>query len=101
MSESAGRLQTDPLFLALCRPAMIVGVTYAWFTLEGLFWILFFINTSSFSTLIPGALLTHMIGLIICTKEPRFIDLWMIWATTCTKCRNTKYHGNTHSYDLY
>ena len=36
MSGDAGRLQADPLFLALTRPAMLLGVTYAWFMLEGM-----------------------------------------------------------------
>ena len=51
----AGRLGTDPLFLGLTRPPMMLGVTYSWFVVNAMIWTLYFINFSSFAVLIPGA----------------------------------------------
>lgn len=101
MSNEVGRLESDMLFLALTRPAVILGVTYSWFTLEAMGWLLFFINTSDFITVILGAVCTHLVGTLIIAKEPRFMEMVKVWAVTNTKCRNKRYHGNTDSYDLY
>ncbi len=101
MSEELGKLQKDPLFLGLTRPAMILGVTYLWLSAEGLFWMIFFINTKNMLAMLIGAPITHLVGYVLCMKEMRFLELIMIWGATCAKCRNTKFHGNTSSYDLY
>ncbi len=98
---AGGRLEADPVFLGLTRPAMILGVTYAWFTLNGFFWALYFINTSDFFYLIFGAIGVHLVGFFITSKEPRFMDIVVTKASKCMKCRNTMFHGNTQSYDLY
>lgn len=101
MALETGRLEMDQLFLGLTRPAMIIGVTYAWFCFEALIWATVFINTSDFKLLAMGAGINHFIGVMICGKEPRFMDLWMVRMSQCMKCKNTRFHGNTHSYDLY
>ncbi|MCB2081928.1 MAG: VirB3 family type IV secretion system protein [Hyphomicrobiales bacterium] len=99
--QDLGRLEADPVFLALTRPAMIVGVTYAWFVLEALFWISIFINFRKFGLVIPGALITHAIGMLVTRQEPRFLDIYKVRFGLCNKCKNTKYHNNTQSFDLY
>lgn len=96
-----GRLESDPLFLGLTRPAMAFGVTYLWFMLNAMTWILYFINTSDFVWMIIGAPTIHGIGYFICSKEPRFMDILLIKGGKCMKCKNARYHGNTQSYDLY
>jgi type IV secretion system protein VirB3 len=102
MSDSeVGRLGVDPLFLGLTRPAMMLGVTYNWFMVNGMIWVTYFIQTSNFAVLVPGAIFTHLLGYIICSKEPRFVDLWVIRMQKCMKCRNTMFHGYTQSFDLY
>ncbi len=101
MSQDFGKLNTDPLFMALTRPAMVMGVTYSWFTLEGLIWMTYFINSSEFMVLIPGAIVTHLIGFMACSHEPRWVELIMIWSQTDTRCMNKRHHGNTISYDLF
>lgn len=101
MAESTGKLKNDPLFVGLTRPAMLLGVTYSWCGLNGFFWTLFFINTQQMGMLFGGAIISHLIGLIICSKEPRFFDMMLVIARTFPKCRNRSYHGNTSSYDLY
>lgn len=101
MVEDIGRVERDPLFLALTRPAMIMGVTYGWASVNGFFWTIVFINSRNFMLLIPGILITHIIGYYACAYEPRFMEILGIWARTVPTCINRFYHGNTCSYDLY
>ncbi len=101
MAEDSGQIQNDPLFLAMTRPAMLLGVTYSWFSVNGFIWTLYFINFSQFSVLIPGAILCHFIGFMLCSHEPRFIELFLTASKTNFKCTNRAFHGKTSSYDLY
>jgi len=101
MAPEIGRLESDMLFLGLTRPAMILGVTYSWFLAELLFWALYFINMTDFLVVTIGSLGTHLLGNLIMSKEPRFLEIISIWAKTNSKCTNKRFHGNTHSYDLY
>lgn len=96
-----GRLESDPLFLGLTRPAMAFGVTYTWFMLNAMTWILYFINTSDFLWVFVGAPTIHGIGYFICSKEPRIMDIIMIKGSKCMKCKNARFHGGTQSFDLY
>lgn len=100
MAEDTGKLESDILFLALTRPTMILGVTYMWFMIQGMLWAMVLVNTNNLMSLF-GGVITHGIGYLICSKEARFVELWLVWFATCTKCRNQGYHGNTHSYDPY
>lgn len=97
----AGRLQADPLFLGLTRPPMMLGVTYSWFMLNALVWAVVFINTADFGVLIPGAVTVHFIGYMICSREPRYMDIWIVKLSKCARCKNASFHHNTQSYDLY
>ena len=101
MSEDSGKLNRDPLFLALTRPAMMLGVTYSWFGFNAFLWMIVFLNSKDFGLMIPGALVVHLIGYYGCSYEPRFVEIGMIWAKTVPTCSNRMYHGNTCSYDLY
>ena len=98
---SDGRLEADPLFLGLTRPPMVFGVTYLWFLVNALIWILYFINTSDFVRLLPGSIITHFVGYFICLKEPRYFELIMTKSSKCMKCRNTMFHSFTQSFDPY
>ncbi len=80
---------------------MMLGVTYTWFMLNGFLWAIVFINTSDFGLLIPGSIAMHFIGYLICSKEPRYMEIWITKLSKCMRCRNTMFHSNTHSYDLY
>lgn len=100
-SEDSGKVTRDPLFLALTRPPMLFGVTYQWFAVNGLGWSLIFLNTKDFGLLIPGLILTHLVGYYASTYEPRFLEIFKIWAQTVPSCVNRYYHGNCCSYDLY
>ncbi len=97
----SGTIGSDPLFLGLTRPPMLLGVSYKFAALNGLFSLLAFVITSKFFyllILLPGL---HLIGYFICLKEPRAIELFIARMSKCNVCRNRYYHGGTNSYDVY
>ena len=98
--SKTGSLEVDPVFLALTRPAMILGVSYSWLALEGMMGLMGFVMTSRFDIMLYAGLM-HIVGLLISRQEPRFIDLFKVKASTCSMCKNAGYYGNTHSYDVY
>ena len=93
-----GRLRVDPLFVGLTRPPMFLGVSYSFVIFYAIFCILYFIQTADFKVVFVGAGI-HLIGYLICFKEPLFVELYLVRAQKCTKCKNKLYHG-ANSYDL-
>lgn len=98
---AAGRLQSDPLFQGLTRPTMILGVSYMYFVINAIVCMITFINTQDFKVLLMLAPTVHLIGYLICLKEPRAIELFVIKMSKGYKCVNRGYHGFTNSYDPY
>jgi len=101
MNNSVGRIETDPLFMALTRPTMLIGVTFLWIGLEGMISMMVFINTSSFKSMFIVIIPMHLVGYLACSNEPRFVELFIIWGKFFPKCVNRGFHGNTSSYDPY
>ena len=97
----SGSLGTDPLFLGLTRPPMIAGVSYTFATLNGLISLMSFIMTSNFLYLLVLLPAIHMVAWMICLKEPRAIELFLIKYSKCNTCRNKLYYGGANSYDVY
>lgn len=97
---STGKIKSDPLFVGLTRPTMFLGVSYLFVLANCFFCILYFINTSDFIGLFVALPSIHLIGYLISFKEPLFIELFLIRARKCTKCRNRVFHG-ANSYDAY
>lgn len=98
---AAGRLTSDPLFQGLTRPTMIMGVSYMYFVINAIVCMISFINTSDFKVLLMLAPSVHLIGYLICLKEPRAIELFMVKMAKGYKCVNRGYHGFTNSYDPF
>ena len=98
---SAGRLQSDPLFQGLTRPTMIMGVSYMYFVINAIVNMILFINTQDFKVLLMVAPAVHLVGYLICLKEPRAMELFIIKMAKGYKCMNRGYHGFTNSYDPY
>lgn len=98
---STGRLQSDPLFQGLTRPTMILGVSYMYFVINAAVSLICFINMQSFMILLFVAPVVHLIGYLICLKEPRAIELLMMKASKGLRCMNRGYHKNNNSYDPY
>ena len=97
----SGRLHSDPLFQGLTRPPMILGVSYMFFVLNALVSMICFINLQSFYILLFVAPAVHMIGFLICLKEPRAIELIIVKMSKAYRCVNRGYHGYTNSYDPF
>lgn len=99
--SGSGRLQSDPLFQGLTRPTMILGVSYMFFTINAAISLITFINLQNFIVLILVAPTVHMIGYMICMKEPRAIEMFIVKMNKGYKCINRGHHGQTNSYDPY
>ena len=98
---ASGRLSSDPLFQGLTRPTMILGVSYMYFVINAVVCMITFINTQDFKILLLLAPTIHLIGFLICLKEPRAIELLVIKLSKGYKCVNRGFHGFTNSYDPY
>ena len=80
-------LARDPLFVALTRPQMFAGVTYSYFILNAVLATEIFLIFHSIWALVI-ALLVHVIGVVLCAREPRFLDLWITRVSRCPRVRN-------------
>lgn len=96
-----GTIDSDPLFLGLTRPPLIMGVSYTFAALNGITSLLAFVITSKFFYLLVLLPTTHMIAWFICLKEPRAIELVIAKTSKCSICRNRSYYGRVNSYDVY
>jgi type IV secretion system protein VirB3 len=97
---AGGRLTADPLFQGLARPVLVLGVSYMYFLLNAMICMVMFINTKSFAAL-PLALVIHGFGYLLCMKEPRAIELWMLRMKWGLRSWNRAYHSFTNSYDVF
>lgn len=96
----SGRLQADPLYQGLARPPMIMGVSYMYFVLNGLLMLLFFIWSQNFWAYLLGAGI-HGFGYLLCMKEPRAVELWMLRMRWGYQSWNRRFHHHTNSYDVF
>lgn len=82
-------LARTPVFAALTRPQMFAGVTYNYFVINAVVAAeLFLIFRSAWVLLV--ALILHGVGVLLCLREPRFIDLWLTRVSKCPRVRNHK-----------
>lgn len=97
----SGRLQSDPLFQGLTRPTMILGVSYMYFVVNAIISMITFINLQSFKIILIVAPTMHLLGYLICLKEPRAIELFILKINKGFRCLNRGFHGYTNSYDPF
>jgi type IV secretion system protein VirB3 len=97
---SGGRLRADPLFQGLARPPMIMGVSYMYFVVNAMLTTVMFINTKSFMSM-PFGVVVHLFGYLLCQKEPRAVELWMLRMRSGFKSWNRAFHHHTNSYDIF
>ena len=83
---SAG-LERDTCFVALTRPQMFAGVTYSFFVANAVVATEMFLIFRSI-WVIAVALALHVAGVLLCVKEPRFFDLWLVRASKCPRIKN-------------
>jgi type IV secretion system protein VirB3 len=96
----AGSLKSDPLFVGLTRPPLFLGVSMSFAMLNIFACMLYYVQTSDLKSVLIGCVL-HLIGYIICFKEPLFIELILMRSQKCSLCKNKIFHGNVNSYDMY
>jgi type IV secretion system protein VirB3 len=85
-------LEHDRLFVALTRPQMFAGVTYSYFIANAVVATeLFLIFKSIWAVL--AALAIHVVGVLLCLREPRFFDLWLTRVSRCPRVKNHKVWG--------
>lgn len=97
---SGGRLRADPLFQGLARPTMIMGVSYMYFVLNAMLMAIIFINTKSFWAF-PCGIIIHLFGYLLCMKEPRAVELWMLRMKYGYRSWNRRFYRHTNSYDVF
>lgn len=94
----AGTIQSDPLFIGLTRPTMIFGVSIKYAMLNMMGSVIWFIQKTSIYIIFFAAIV-HLIGYLLCFKEPRFMELYLIYSSKCNQCSNKSYYG-ANSYDV-
>jgi len=80
-------LDRDVLFVALTRPQMFAGVTFSFFIFNAVLATEGFLIFRSAWPLV-GAMAFHLVGMILCLREPRFFDLWLTRVARCPRVRN-------------
>lgn len=88
----AGLFRRDTVFLALTRPQMFAGVPYSFFIANAIISAEFFLIFKSFWAL-GISLVLHLVGVILCLREPRFFDLWVTRVSRCPRVKNYKMWG--------
>ena len=94
----SGQVASDPLFVGLTRPSMIFGVSIQYAMLNLMISVTMFIQKSSIY-IIFIAFIVHMIGYLLCFKEPRFMELYLNYAVKCNQCANKSFWG-ANSYSV-
>jgi len=77
-------LERDIVFSALTRPQMFAGVSYSYFVFNLVVTTEAFLITKSFLAIL-AALVLHGVGYMLCLREPRFLDLWILRASRCSR----------------
>ena len=78
--EQDSTLDIAPVFLALTKPPMIMGVVYDYFLISGLFVMCGFILSGSFLSLLLFAPL-HLIGWVLTYIDPHIFKIISVRAT--------------------
>ena len=88
----ASVLKRETVFVALTRPQMFAGVTYSYFVLNAVLAAELFLIFKSFWA-IGVALVVHLVGVLVCLREPRFFDLWIARVSRCPRVKNYRLWG--------
>lgn len=66
---------------------MFAGVTYSWFVANMVIATELFLIFHALWVL-GVAMLIHLVGVVVCVREPRFFDLWLTRASRCPRVKN-------------
>lgn len=79
---------------------MIAGVSYMYFVVNAMTVTVLFINTKSFFAM-PVGVVIHIFGYLLCLREPRSVELWMLRMKYGFRSWNRKFYHHTNSYDVF
>lgn len=94
----SGKLESDPLFVGLTRPTMIFGVSIQFAMLNMMLSVIIFIQKPGIIIIFIAGIV-HLIGYLLCFKEPRFMELYLNKSGKCNQCSNRAFYG-ANSYGL-
>ena len=94
MSDEA--VEIDPVFLAMTRPPMFMGVTYTFFVINGMVTTIAFLAANNLLAFLIG-IPVHFIGYLLCLKDPRIFDIWRVRLLKTPATRNKRF-WNANSY---
>jgi type IV secretion system protein VirB3 len=100
MDDNEGKVELDPLFVGLTRPTMIFGVSMGYAMLNILAHLSYYIINSGIMPII-SLIIFHMIGYLICFREPLFVELIMTKSQKCGYSYNGLFYYGASSYDMY
>jgi len=83
----ASALRRDTVFVALTRPQMFGSVTYTYLVTNCILAAELFLIFRSF-WVIAAAAVIHVVGMVLCLREPRFMELWIVRVSLCPRVRN-------------
>jgi type IV secretion system protein VirB3 len=89
MGPRNSSLIADPVFVGATRPPMRWGVTYSALLFNVVFTMQAFLVTKNLLVLLLCVPI-HGVFVLLCSRDPRFFDLLMLWART----RLAGYFGN-------
>lgn len=85
-----------PVFKALTQPQMFAGVTYSYFIINAVVTTEVFLMTRSFWAFAATAVI-HVVGYLMCLREPRVFDIWLTSVRRCPRVRNyAKWRCNSY-----
>ena len=80
-------LDRDPLFVALTRPQLLLGVPYSLVVMNGIVTTELFLIFKSPWVLLAAVLL-HLIGWAVTLNDPHMFDLWLAKVRDCPRIPN-------------
>ena len=89
-------VEIDPVFLAITRPPMFMGVTYTFFVLNGTITTIVFLAANDLLAFVVG-IPVHTLGYLLCLKDPRIFDIWRVRLLKTPSSRNRSF-WNANSY---
>lgn len=92
-----GKVTSDMLFVGLTRSPTLLGVSYSSVGLNFVSSVLGFIMTSDFRCFL-SAIVIHGLLYHFSSKDPLFLDLFMI-NSKCAQGRVNKYYHRASTYD--
>ena len=96
METDDENVEMDPLFLGMTRPPMVMGVTYTFFVINGMVTTITFLALNNLFAFLVG-IPVHIIGYLLCLKDPRIFDIWRVRLLKTPVTRNRSF-WRTNSY---